>query len=252
MATADKVAVITGAGSGIGRASALALIEAGFAAVLAGRRRDMLEETAALAKEPPLRTLVVPTDVSNPAAIAALFDRVKETCGRIDLLFNNAGISTRNIPFEDLTYEQWSDVVAVNLTGAFLCAQHAFRMMKAQDPRGGRIINNGSVSAHVPRRNSIPYASTKHALTGLTRAISLDGREYDICCGQIDIGNAATTRTEDTGRGRLQASGRVEAEARIDVRDVAKGVLYMAELPPEANVLFMTVMANKMPYVGRG
>ncbi|MGE0259729.1 MAG: SDR family oxidoreductase, partial [Alphaproteobacteria bacterium] len=165
---------------------------------------------------------------------------------------NNAGISTRNIPFEDLTYQQWSDVVAVNLTGAFLCAQHAFRMMKAQDPKGGRIINNGSVSAHVPRRNSIPYASTKHALTGLTRAISLDGREHDICCGQIDIGNAATTRNEDTARGRLQASGRVEAEARIDVRDVAKGVLYMAELPPEANVLFMTVMANKMPYVGRG
>ena len=158
----------------------------------------------------------------------------------------------RGIPFEELTYEQWSDVVAVNLTGSFLCAQHAFRMMKAQDPQGGRIINNGSVSAHVPRRNSIPYVSTKHALTGLTRSISLDGREYNIACGQIDIGNAATTRNEDTARGRLQASGRVEAEARIDVRDVAKGVLYMAELPPEANVLFMTVMANKMPYVGRG
>ena len=217
-----------------------------------GAGADMLEETASSQTRPPPRTLCVPTDLRDKAQIAALFDAVKSTYGRIDLLFNNAGISTRNIPFEDLTYEQWSDVVAVNLTGAFLCAQHAFRMMKAQDPQGGRIINNGSVSAHVPRRNSIPYASTKHALTGLTRAISLDGREYDISCGQIDIGNAATDRNEDTARGRLQASGRVEAEARIDVRDVAKGVLYMAELPPEANVLFMTVMANKMPYVGRG
>jgi len=257
MLTQGKIAVVTGGGSGIGRATAHALLEAGWNVVLAGRRRDMLEETAALAPignegAPPPRTLVVPTDLRDPAQIAALFDAVKATYGRIDLLFNNAGISTRNIPFEDLTYEQWSDVVAVNLTGSFLCAQHAWRMMKAQDPRGGRIINNGSVSAHVPRRNSIPYASTKHALTGLTRAISLDGREYDIACGQIDIGNAATTRNEDTARGRLQASGRVEAEARIDVRDVAKGVLYMAELPPEANVLFMTVMANKMPYVGRG
>jgi NAD(P)-dependent dehydrogenase (short-subunit alcohol dehydrogenase family) len=252
MATADKVAVITGAGSGIGRASALALIEAGFAAVLAGRRRDMLEETAALAKEPPLRTLVVPTDVSNPAAIAALFDRVKETCGRIDLLFNNAGISTRGIPFEDLTYEQWSNVVAVNLTGSFLCAQHAFRMMKEQQPQGGRIINNGSVSAHVPRRNSTPYVATKHALTGLTRSLSLDGREYNIACGQIDIGNAATTRNEDTARGRLQATGRVEAEPRMDVEHVARGVVYMATLPLDANVQFMTVMATKMPYIGRG
>src|SRR5438105_15921928 len=252
MDTPAKIAVITGGGSGIGRASAHALLADGWSVVLAGRRREMLEETAALAQAPPPRTLVVPTDVRDPAAVAALFDRVKQTYGRIDLLFNNAGISTRGIPFEELTYEQWSDVVAVNLTGSFLCAQHAFRMMKAQDPQGGRIINNGSVSAHVPRRNSIPYVSTKHALTGLTRSISLDGREYNIACGQIDIGNAATTRNEDTARGRLQASGRVEAEARIDVRDVAKGVLYMAELPPEANVLFMTVMANKMPYVGRG
>jgi NAD(P)-dependent dehydrogenase (short-subunit alcohol dehydrogenase family) len=252
MAADGKIAVVTGGGSGIGRATAHMLLDAGWNVVLAGRRGDMLEETAALANAPPPRTLCVPTDLRDKAQIDALFDAVKSTYGRIDLLFNNAGISTRNIPFEDLTYEQWSDVVAVNLIGAFLCAQHAFRMMKAQDPQGGRIINNGSVSAHVPRRNSIPYASTKHALTGLTRAISLDGREYDICCGQIDIGNAATSRTDDTGRGRLQASGRVEAEARIDVRDVAKGVLYMAELPPEANVLFMTVMANKMPYVGRG
>ena len=252
MAASGKIAVITGAGSGIGRASAHALLEAGWNVVLAGRRRDMLEETASLAGVMPPRTLVMPTDIRDPAQIAGLFAAVKNTYGRIDLLFNNAGISTRGIPFEELTYEQWTDVVAVNLTGSFLCAQHAFRMMKAQDPQGGRIINNGSVSAHVPRRNSTPYASTKHALTGLTRSISLDGREYNIACGQIDIGNAATTRNEDTARGRLQASGRVEAEARIDVRDVAKGVLYMAELPPEANVLFMTVMANKMPYVGRG
>jgi len=220
--------------------------------VLAGRRRDMLEETAQLAGMTPPRTLAVPTDIRDPAQIEGLFAAVKNTYGRIDLLFNNAGISTRGIPFEELTYEQWSDVVAVNLTGSFLCAQHAFRMMKAQDPQGGRIINNGSVSAHVPRRNSTPYVATKHALTGLTRSLSLDGRHLDIVCGQIDIGNAATERNTDTSVGRLQASGTVEAEARIDVRIVANGVRYMASLPLDANVLFMTVMANKMPYVGRG
>jgi NAD(P)-dependent dehydrogenase (short-subunit alcohol dehydrogenase family) len=263
MATPGKIAVVTGAGSGIGRASALALIEAGFAVVLAGRRRNMLEETAARAQPGlsgsrgaqgalPPQTMVVPTDVSDPAAIAALFDAVKDTYGRIDLLFNNAGTSTRGIPFEELTFEQWSNVVAVNLTGSFLCAQHAFRMMKSQDPQGGRIINNGSVSAHVPRRNSAPYVATKHALTGLTRSLSLDGRQYNIACGQIDIGNAATTRNEDTARGRLQANGRVEAEARMEVEHVAKGVVYMATLPLEANVQFMTVMATKMPYIGRG
>jgi NAD(P)-dependent dehydrogenase (short-subunit alcohol dehydrogenase family) len=264
MDTPAKIAVITGAGSGIGRATAHALLAEGWAVVLAGRRREMLEETAALAgpapgaaprgaegAEPP-RTLVVPTDVRDPGAVAALFGRVKETYGRIDLLFNNAGISTRGIPFEELTFEQWSDVVAVNLTGSFLCAQHAFRMMKSQEPQGGRIINNSSVSAHVPRRNSTPYASTKHALTGLTRSLSLDGRQYNIACGQIDIGNAATMRNEDTARGRLQATGRVEAEPRMDVRDVAKGVAYMASLSLEANVQFMTVMATKMPYIGRG
>ena len=198
MQTPPKIAVVTGAGSGIGRASALALIEAGFAVVLAGRRANMLEETASLAGPAPdaaPHTLVVPTDIADPAAIAALFDKVKSTYGRIDLLFNNAGISTRGIPFEDLSLEQWTNVVAVNLTGSFLCAQHAFRMMKSQDPRGGRIINNGSVSAHVPRRNSTPYVATKHALTGLTRSLSLDGREYNIACGQIDIGNAATSAT---------------------------------------------------------
>ncbi|MFZ3236834.1 MAG: SDR family oxidoreductase [Stellaceae bacterium] len=250
METPGKIAVITGAGSGIGRASALGLIEAGFTAVLAGRRREMLEETAALAKSS--RSLVVPTDVSDPAQISALFDQVKGTYNRIDLLFNNAGISTRGIPFEELTHEQWTNVVAVNLTGSFLCAQHAFRMMKTQDPRGGRIINNGSVSAHVPRRHSTPYVATKHALTGLTRSLSLDGRDYDIACGQIDIGNAATSRNEDTARGRLQATGRVEGEPRIDVGHVARGVVYMATLPLEANVQFMTVMATKMPYIGRG
>jgi NAD(P)-dependent dehydrogenase (short-subunit alcohol dehydrogenase family) len=254
MATLDKIAakiaVITGAGSGIGRASALALIEAGFTAVLAGRRREMLEETAAMAQSP--RTLVAPTDISVPAQIAALFDKVKDTYGRIDLLFNNAGISTRGIAFEDLTLEQWSNVVAVNLTGSFLCAQHAYRMMKAQDPQGGRIINNGSVSAHVPRRHSTPYVATKHALTGLTRSLSLDGRDYNIACGQIDIGNAATSRNEDTARGRLQATGRVVAEPRMDVEHVARGVVYMASLPLDANVQFMTVMATKMPYIGRG
>jgi NAD(P)-dependent dehydrogenase (short-subunit alcohol dehydrogenase family) len=264
METSGRIAVITGAGSGIGRASALALLEAGFVVVLAGRRREMLEETAALAAPAPgaaprgaqgaapPRTLVVPTDVSDPASVAGLFDMVKQSCGRIDLLFNNAGISTRGIPFEELTYEQWSNVIAVNLIGSFLCAQHAFRMMKSQDPQGGRIINNGSVSAHVPRRNSTPYVATKHALTGLTRSLSLDGREYNIACGQIDIGNAATTRNEDTARGRLQAHGRVEAEPRMDVEHVARGVVYMATLPLEANVQFMTVMATKMPYIGRG
>ena len=252
METPEKIAVVTGAGSGIGRASALALIEAGFSVVLAGRRREMLEETASLANAQPPRTLIVQTDVRDPASVAALFDKVKQTYGRIDLLFNNAGTSTRGIPFEDLTFEQWSNVVATNLTGSFLCAQQAFRMMKDQRPQGGRIINNGSVSAQVPRRHSAPYASTKHALTGLTRSRSLDGRDYDIACGQIDIGNAATSRNEDTARGRLQATGRVEGEPRMDVEHVARAVVYMATLPLDANVQFMTVMATKMPYIGRG
>ena len=252
MDTPTKIAVVTGAGSGIGRATAHALLADGWAVVLGGRRREMLEETAALAQARSPRTLVVPTDIRDPAAVAGLFGKVNDTYGRVDLLFNNAGTSTRGIPFEDLTFEQWSDVVATNLTGSFLCAQHAFCMMKSQEPQGGRIINNGSVSAHVPRRNSAPYASTKHALTGLTRSLSLDGRQYNIACGQIDIGNAATTRNEDTARGRLQATGRVQAEPRIDVRDVANGVVYMASLSLEANVQFMTVMATKMPYIGRG
>ena len=196
--------------------------------------------------------LVVPTDVTDPTSIASLFDTVKATYGRIDLLFNNAGISTRNIAIEDLTVEQWSNVVAVNLTGSFLCAQHAFRMMKSQHRAVGASSTTARSRRTCPRRNSTPYVATKHALTGLTRSLSLDGREYDIACGQIDIGNAATTRNEDTARGRLQASGKVEAEARIDVNDVARGVAYMASLPLEANVQFMTVMATKMPYIGRG
>jgi NAD(P)-dependent dehydrogenase (short-subunit alcohol dehydrogenase family) len=252
MEGSGKIAVTTGAGSGIGRASALALIEAGFSVVLAGRRREMLEETASLATAQPPRTLIVPTDVRDSASVAALFDKVKQTYGRIDLLFNNAGTSTRGIAFEDLTFEQWSNVVATNLTGSFLCAQQAYRMMKDQRPQGGRIINNGSVSAQVPRRHSAPYASTKHALTGLTRSLSLDGRDYDIACGQIDIGNAATSRNEDTARGRLQATGRIEGEPRMDVEHVARAVVYMATLPLDANVQFMTVMATKMPYIGRG
>ena len=252
MPNRSKIAVVTGAGSGIGRASSLALFNDGFAVVLAGRRKDMLEETAALAGASGNDMLVVPTDVSDPAQVDALFDAVRKTYGRLDLLFNNAGTSTRNVPLEDLTFAQWQMVLGVNLTGAFLCAQHAFRIMKAQTPKGGRIINNGSVSAYVPRRNSTPYAATKHAMTGLTRSLSLDGREHDIACGQIDVGNAATSRNQDTATGRLQASGKVEAEARIDVKDVARAVSYMASLSLDANVQFMTVMATKMPYIGRG
>ena len=253
MPSQQKIAVITGAGSGIGRASAHALLEDGWTAVLAGRRQDMLEETAKLGqmRRRRARWWCRPTSPTRPRS-PRCSTRSKQTYGRIDLLFNNAGTSTRGIPFEDLTYEQWMNVVQTNLTGSFLCAQHAFRMMKEQDPRGGRIINNGSVSAHVPRRNSTPYVATKHALTGLTRSLSLDGRHLDICCGQIDIGNAATERNTDTSVGRLQATGKVEAEARIDVRIVANGVRYMASLPLEANVQFMTVMATKMPYIGRG
>jgi NAD(P)-dependent dehydrogenase (short-subunit alcohol dehydrogenase family) len=252
MDTPQKIAVITGAGSGIGRATAHALIEVGWAVVLAGRRPEALEETAALAAAPPPRTLVVPTDVADPAAIAALFARVKDAYGRIDLLFNNAGTSARGVEFDELTFEQWTNVVAVNLTGSFLCAQHAFRMMKDQNPRGGRIINNGSVSAHVPRPNSAPYVATKHALTGLTRSLSLDGRKYDIAAGQIDIGNADTRRTERMATGTLQPDGRMMVEARMDVRDVANGIVYMASLSLDSNVQFMTVMATKMPYIGRG
>jgi NAD(P)-dependent dehydrogenase (short-subunit alcohol dehydrogenase family) len=252
MSSPTKIAIVTGAGSGIGRAVALALLNDGYRVALAGRRRDALEQTLGAAGSAAARALAVPTDVSDEASVRSLFAKVKEAYGRLDLLFNNAGVGAPGVNLEDLSVEQWKTVVDINLTGVFLCMQEAFRMMKSQQPRGGRIINNGSVSAHVPRRNSTAYAATKHALTGLTRSLSLDGREYDIACGQIDIGNAATTRNEDTARGRLQASGKVEPEARIDVNDVARGVAYMASLTLDANVQFMTVMATKMPYIGRG
>jgi len=243
----NRVALVTGAGSGIGRAVSLAFHSAGYSVVLAGRRAAELELTAA---NTPM--VAVPTDVSLPDAVAALFERVKEKFGRLDVLFNNAGIGAPAVPMEDLTFEQWSAVVGVNLTGAFLCAQHAIRMMKAQEPRGGRIINNGSISAHSPRPNSTPYTATKHAITGLTKSISLDGRKYDIACGQIDIGNAATPMTERMTAGVAQADGTKAPEPRMDVKLVADAVLYMANLPLEANVQFMTVMATKMPFIGRG
>jgi NAD(P)-dependent dehydrogenase (short-subunit alcohol dehydrogenase family) len=247
-----KVALVTGAGSGIGRAASLALHSAGYSVVLAGRRAAELERTAASAEPSDARMLAVPTDIGQPDRVRELFARTRETFGRLDVLFNNAGLSTPGIPMEDLTYEQWSAVVAVNLTGAFLCAQEAIRLMKAQQPRGGRIINNGSISAHAPRPNSAPYTATKHAITGLTKCISLDGRKYDIACGQIDIGNAATEMTERMTEGVLQADGTKMVEPRMDVRHVAEAVVYMANLPLDANVQFMTVMATKMPFVGRG
>jgi NAD(P)-dependent dehydrogenase (short-subunit alcohol dehydrogenase family) len=245
----DKIALVTGAGSGIGRAVSLALESAGFSVVLAGRRADALERTAQAGAG---RMRVTPTDVSNPESVRALFAKTREEFGRLDVLFNNAGMGAPAIPIEDLTYEQWSAVVGVNLTGAFLCAQEAIKIMKAQQPRGGRIINNGSISAHVPRPNSAPYTATKHAITGLTRSISLDGRKYDICCGQIDIGNAATEMTERMTGGVPQARGDVMVEPRMDVHHVADAVVYMANLPLDANVQFMTVMATKMPFIGRG
>jgi NAD(P)-dependent dehydrogenase (short-subunit alcohol dehydrogenase family) len=247
-----KVALVTGAGSGIGRAASLALHSAGYSVVLAGRRAAELERTAGSAKPSDARMLAVPADISQPDSVRELFATTKETFGRLDVLFNNAGTSAPGIPMEDLTYEQWSAVVAVNLTGAFLCAQEAIKIMKAQQPRGGRIINNGSISAHVPRPNSAPYTATKHAITGLTKCISLDGRKYDIACGQIDIGNAATEMTERMKAGVPQADGTKMVEPRMDVRHVAEAVVYMANLPLDANVQFMTVMATKMPFIGRG
>jgi NAD(P)-dependent dehydrogenase (short-subunit alcohol dehydrogenase family) len=254
MAALQKVAVVTGAGTGVGKAVALALMREGYAAVLAGRRKDKLEETANEGKATGAKTLVVPTDVSDPAAIAALFRKVKETFGRLDLLFNNAGIGAPPVPIEDLPYDTWKKVVDTNLTGMFLCTQEAIRIMKAQDPRGGRIINNGSISAHTPRPRSIAYTATKHAVTGLTKSTALDCRGYDITCGQIDIGNAATPLTERMvqGQGIMQADGRMAIEPRMDAGDVGRAVVYMAALPLDTNVLFMTVMANAMPYVGRG
>lgn len=241
--------MVTGAGSGIGRSVALTLAGAGWSVVLAGRRAEALAETASLAGGD---VRCFPTDVTSPADVTTLFAAVREHHGRLDLLFNNAGTSGPRVSFEDLTYEAWRTVVDVNLTGAFLCAQAAFRAMKEQSPQGGRIINNGSISAHVPRPNSAPYTSTKHAMTGLTKSLSLDGRAYSIACGQIDIGNAATEMTERMQAGILQANGDVMVEPVMDAADVARTVLHMAELPLAANVQFATVMATAMPYIGRG
>ena len=247
-----KVALITGAGSGIGRAASLTLAAAGYSVVLAGRRLAELEGTAALSQRSDTAMLPVSTDVRDPNSVRALFAKTKEVFGRLDLLFNNAGTNAPGVPIEDLSFEQWNAVVAVNLTGAFLCAQEAVRLMKEQNPRGGRIINNGSISAHAPRPRSTPYTATKHAITGLTKCISLDGRAYDIACGQIDIGNAATEMTEPMKNGVIQANGAMAVEPRMDVQHVADAVLYMANLPLESNVQFMTIMATKMPLIGRG
>ena len=252
MDTPDRVAVITGAGSGIGRAVALALGREGVAIILAGRRRDPLEATAAEGTAAGAPTLVVPTDVTDPSSVRALLGSVREKFGRLDLLFNNAGRGASPVPLEDVPYEEWRSVVDTNLTGAFLCTQEAIRLMKGQQPRGGRIINNGSISAHVPRPNSAPYTATKHAITGLTRSTSLDGRKYDIACGQIDIGNAGTEMTAGMAQGAPQADGSLEVEPTMDVQHVARAVVYMASLPLEANAQFLTVMATKMPFIGRG
>jgi len=252
MSAPRKVAVVTGAGAGIGKCTALALLREGYSVVLAGRRVEPLEKTVKEAGPFASQALVVPTDVSKPEAVRALFDKAKEVFGRVDLLFNNAGTNVPPVPLEDLTYEQWKSVMDVNLTGAFLCTQEAFRLMKSQTPRGGRIINNGSVSAHAPRPNSAPYTATKHGITGLTKATALDGRKYDIACGQIDIGNARTQMTAKMKEGVLQASEVVAVEPTIDVEHVARAVVYMASLPLDANVQFMTIMATKMPFVGRG
>jgi NAD(P)-dependent dehydrogenase (short-subunit alcohol dehydrogenase family) len=251
MASAGKVAIVTGAGSGIGKASALALLREGYAVALAGRRKELLEAVAREAT-PGSRTLVVPTDVADPASIRALFARTKETFGRLDLLFNNAGIGAPAGPLEDLPFEQWKAVVDTNLTGSFICTQEAFKIMKSQQPRGGRIINNGSISAHAPRPGSVAYTSTKHAITGLTKTTSLDGRKYDIACGQIDVGNAETPMTARMKKGVPQPNGAIEIEPTMDVENVANAIVYMASLPLDANVQFLTVMATKMPFVGRG
>ena len=247
-----KVALVTGAGSGIGRAVSLALHSDGYAVVLAGRRVSELEKTVAQADHSENRMLVVQTDITKPDEVRSLFAKAKDAFGRLDLLFNNAGVSTPPVPMEDLTFKQWTEAVEVNLTGAFLCAQQAIKIMKAQEPPGGRIINNGSISAHAPRPNSVSYTATKHAITGLTKCISLDGRKYDVACGQIDIGNAATEMTEPMAAGVAQANGTMAVEPRMDLKHVCDAVLYMANLPLEANVEFMTVMATKMPFVGRG
>ena len=252
MGSVQKVAVVTGGGTGIGRTVALALAADGYSVVVSGRRQEPLAATVAEGRASGGRMLAVSADVGDPASVRALFATTKDEFGRLDLLFNNAGQFSPSVPLEDLTYEQWQSAVNANLTGAFLCTQQAFKLMKAQEPRGGRIINNGSISAHAPRPNSAPYTATKHAITGLTKATALDGRRYDIACGQIDIGNAATEMTDRMAQGVMQASGSIEPEPRMDVEQVARAVLYMASLPLDANVLFLTVMATKMPFVGRG
>jgi len=252
MASHNKVALVTGAGTGIGKAAALALLKDGYRVVLAGRRKEPLEKAAAEAGAAKDRALPVPTDVSDPQSVKALFAKTKEAFGRLDVLFNNAGVGAPGVPMEDLTFEQWKTVVDINLTGVFLCTQEAIKLMKSQDPRGGRIINNGSISAHAPRPNSAPYTSTKHAVTGLTKSTSLDGRKYDIACGQIDIGNARTDLAAKMANGVPQANGTVAVEPLMDVSHVGSAVLYMASLPLDANVQFLTIMATKMPFVGRG
>jgi NAD(P)-dependent dehydrogenase (short-subunit alcohol dehydrogenase family) len=252
MSARHRVAVVTGAGTGIGRAAALALLGDGYSVVLAGRRKEPLEKTARDAESASARALVVPTDVSDPAAVRALFVKTKEALGRLDVLFNNAGVGAPAVLLEDVSFEQWKTVLDVGVTGAFLCTQEAFKMMKDQSPRGGRIINNGSISAYTPRPNSAPYTAAKHAVSGLTKSTSLDGRKYDIACSQIDIGNAATELTERMNAGVPQANGTIAVEPRMDVEHVGRAVLFMANLPLEANVLFMTLMASKMPFVGRG
>ncbi len=248
----DKVAVVTGGGSGIGKASALGLARAGFSVVVAGRRREPLDDTVKQGEAAGARMLGVVTDVSDPAAVQALFAATKQTFGRLDFLFNNAGRGAPGVPIEDLTPDQWLAVVGSNLNGCFFCTQQAIKIMKDQDPRGGRIVNNGSISAHAPRPNSAPYTATKHAITGLTKATSLDGRKYDIACGQIDIGNALTDMTSVSSSGQLQPDGSVRPEPRMDVEHVAQAIVFMASLPLESNVQFMTIMATKMPFVGRG
>ncbi|MCG6920004.1 MAG: SDR family oxidoreductase [Acidobacteria bacterium] len=252
MSSENRVAMVTGAGSGVGRAATLALLGEGYRVVLAGRRREKLEQTVGGAGEAGSHTLVVPTDVTDPAAVGTLFDRTRGAFGRLDVLFNNAGVGVPPVPIEDLEYDQWKHVVDVNLNGMFLCAQAAVRLMKSQDPRGGRIINNGSISAQSPRPHSTPYTATKHAVTGLTKCLALDGRPFDIACGQIDIGNAGTEMTAGMAKGVPQADGSIATEPIMDVAHVGRAVVYMANLPLDANVPFITVMATKMPYVGRG